>query len=307
MLIGSKRTGEFDSTLVALFAHCGSLPVACSGDRMPAAYVRPETAAAVAALGAALPIVLARQGAEDVRAKAARDIVTGTDLASQATIERVLRQHFPAYGFVGEEGNPVVPASGKYWLVDPLCGTANFATRLPLYAVNIALVEGGRVTIAAVGDGTTGEMYVAERGFGAWLIGSDGQERLRASAFSGLVSLDPNLAGPDDLRAFGQAFAIRVLAAGRWDVRMFATTLALPYLASGRIAGAVYAASGPRVHLAAGLLLAHESGATVTSERGTEWTLDDAVYVVAAGHELHRELLAIARSVIAELQTAPAS
>ena len=37
---------------------------------MPTAFVRPETTAAVAALRAALPIVLARQGAEDVRTKA---------------------------------------------------------------------------------------------------------------------------------------------------------------------------------------------------------------------------------------------
>ena len=48
---------------------------------MPAAYVRSETAAAVAALRAALPIVLARQGADDVRAKAPGDIVTGTCVA----------------------------------------------------------------------------------------------------------------------------------------------------------------------------------------------------------------------------------
>jgi len=275
---------------------------------MPAAYVRSETAAAVAALGAALPIVLARQGADDVRPKAPRDIVTGTDLASQAAIEHVLRERFPDYGFVGEEGqdasgNPAGPASGRYWLVDPLCGTANFAARLPLFAVNIALVEAGRVTIGAVGDGTTGDVYVAERGFGAWRLSADGPERLRASGASGLVSLDPNLGGPDDLRPFGQAFAMRVLAAGQWDVRMFATTLTLAYLAGGKVAAAVYAASGPRVHLAAGLLLAHESGAMVTSERGTDWTLDDDVYVVAAGQDLQRELLAIARSVVAELRS----
>jgi myo-inositol-1(or 4)-monophosphatase len=269
---------------------------------MPTAYVRPETTAAVAALQAALPIVRERQGADDVRAKGPRDIVTGTDLAAQATIERVLRERHPDYAFVGEEGDQQVPSTGRYWLVDPLCGTANYAARLPLYALNIALVEGGRVTIAAVADGVTGDLYVAERGFGAWLLSNGSPERLRASGASGLVSLDPNLAGPEDLRAFGQAFAIRVVAAGRWDVRMLATTLVLPYLASGRLAAAVYAASGPSVHLAAGLMLAHESGATVTSARGTDWSLHDSVYVVAATPDLHRELLVMAQAVVAELQ-----
>jgi len=285
---------------------------------MPTAYERSETIAAVAALRAALPIVLTRQGAADVRSKGPRDLVTGTDLAAQATIERVLREHCPAVAFVGEEGDHQVPDAGRYWLVDPLCGTANFAARLPLYALNVALVEDGRVTAAAVGDGTTGDLYVAERGRGAWLLSAGGPaeglpgrastrestgraERLAASGSTGLVSLDPNLAGPDELRPFGQAFALRVLAAARWDVRMLATTLALAYVASGRLAAAVYAASGPSVHLAAGLLLADESGAIVTNERGTDWTLQDPVYIVASNAALHHDLLLIAQAVIAEL------
>jgi myo-inositol-1(or 4)-monophosphatase len=270
--------------------------------------MRPETTAAIAALRAALPIVHARQGADDVHAKGPLDIVTGTDLASQATIERVLREQQPQIAFVGEEGDAQAPESGRYWLVDPVCGTANFAARLPLYAINIALVEDGRVAVAAVADGATGDVYVAERGGGAWLLGaSSGPERLHASGTSGLVSLDPNLAGPDELRPFGQAFAIRVLAAGRWDVRMLASTLVMPYLASGKLAAAVYAASGPMVHLAAGLLLAHESGALVTSERGTDWTLDDDVYVVAATPDLHRELQVMALAVVTELHQAARS
>ena len=269
---------------------------------MPSVSLRPETTAAVAALRAALPIVLARQGADDVRAKAPRDIVTGTDLAAQATIERVLREHHPDCAFVGEEGDHPVPEAGRYWLVDPLCGTANYAARLPLVALNIALVEDGRVMASAVADGVTGDVYAAERGGGAWRLGDGSPERLHASGTSGLVSLDPNLAGPEELRAFGQAFAIRVVADGRWDVRMLATTLVMAYVASGRLAAAVYAASGPSVHLAAGLLLAHESGAIVTSARGTDWSLQDDVYVVAATSELHRELQVMAQAVVAELR-----
>src|SRR3984893_4526962 len=147
---------------------------------MPTAYVRPETTSAVAALQAALPIVLDRHGADDVQTKGPRDIVTGTDLAAQAIIERILHERHPEYGFVGEEGRKQVPNTGRYWMVDPLGGTANYAARLPLYALNIALVEGGRVTIAAIADGVTGDLYVAERGFGAWRLNHGDPERLRA-------------------------------------------------------------------------------------------------------------------------------
>ena len=126
-----------------------------------------------------------------------------------------------------------MPETGRYWLVDPLCGTGNYAAGLPLVALNIAPVEDATVTASAVADGVTGDVYVAERGGGAWRLTANSPERLSASGASGLVSLDPNLAGPGELRAFGQAFAIRVVAAGRWDVRMLATTLVLTYVASG--------------------------------------------------------------------------
>ena len=34
------------------------------------------------------------------------------------------------------------PTDGSpYWLVDPICGTRNFASGIPLYCVNLALVE----------------------------------------------------------------------------------------------------------------------------------------------------------------------
>jgi fructose-1,6-bisphosphatase/inositol monophosphatase family enzyme len=95
---------------------------------------------------------------------------------------------------------------------------------------------------------------------------------------------------------------MRVLQSGRWDVRMFATTLVLAYVASGRLAAAVYASDGPSVHLAAGLLLAQEAGATVTDEGGDDWDLDSSVYVAAATPEMNRELQVIAEAVVAQLR-----
>ncbi|TML36415.1 MAG: hypothetical protein E6G25_10870 [Actinobacteria bacterium] len=38
----------------------------------------------------------------------------------------------------------------SYWLVDPICGTRNFASGIPLYCVNVAPVENGEVMVAVV-------------------------------------------------------------------------------------------------------------------------------------------------------------
>jgi myo-inositol-1(or 4)-monophosphatase len=234
-----------------------------------------------------------------VRFKGPGDLVTGTDLLAQDTIQRILAERHPDIGFVGEEGDNEQPADGSYWLVDPLCGTANYAARLPLYAVNIALVEDEQVRLSAVGDGSTGDVYVAERGQGAWLnTSAEDWQRLAVSDASGLISLDTNFPEPS---GFNRAFALRVIAAGRWKVRVLATTLTLAYLAGGRLAGAVSAFGGSPVHSAAGLLLAEEAGATVTDEHGSHWQPRSGVQVVAASPSLHHDLLELAQAVRQEL------
>ena len=91
-------------------------------------------------------------GAREITVKGARDIVTATDVA----VEDLVRRHLGdvlGRPVVGEERGGEPPADGSpYWLVDPICGTTNFASGIPLFCVNLALVENNEVTVAVVGD-----------------------------------------------------------------------------------------------------------------------------------------------------------
>ena len=266
--------------------------------------LRPETRAAVEAVRVGLEVVIQRSGAEDVQAKGPLDIVTGTDLLSQDAIKRTLEEQAPGIAFVGEEGEATIPAGAdRYWLVDPVCGTSNFAAGLPFYAVNVALYENGQVALGVVGDGVTGEVYVAERGQGAWLLTESGADRLRVDPkVAHVVSVDSNLPGPGPLARFGTEFALRVLAEQRLDARMLATTLCFAYVARGSLGGAVYQCATLPVHFAAGLLLCEEAGALVTDERGGPWQVDGPIYIVAATADLSAELQRLARAAIAAVQ-----
>jgi myo-inositol-1(or 4)-monophosphatase len=256
---------------------------------------RAESLAAIAALRSALALVQARRGASDVQEKGPFDLVTATDVRAQAAIESSLRDACPGLAFVGEEGGDAYRiAARRYWLVDPICGTGNYAADIPLYAINIALVEDDHVTCGAIADGATGDLFVAERGRGAWLVGGG---RLRATSASRLLSVDPHARGPDPLARFSVAFAQAALVDSRWDARIFSTTLVLPYIATGRLAAAVYASLGSPVHFAAGLLLAQEAGAVITDGSGQPWTLASDIYVIAGDLALHASVLALARSV----------
>src|SRR6266545_2691865 len=130
---------------------------------------RPETLAALIAVRAGLTVAQQRTGADQIASKGGIDIVTGADIAAEDAIRRVLAERFPQVPVVGEEGGDPQPERGPYWLVDPICGTRNYASHLAAYCTNVALIEDGVATIAVVGDGGTSALCYAERGRGAFV------------------------------------------------------------------------------------------------------------------------------------------
>ncbi len=272
------------------------------------ADLRSETRAALAALRAVRPLVQERRGANEVHEKAPNDIVTGTDVLVQNVLQQVLREHQPDVAFLGEEGTPtVLQDTRRVWLVDPICGTTNYAAAIPLFATNVALVEDGQIVASAVANGGTGELCIAERGRGAWLIESTGLRSLHVAEGYGLVSVDPDNRGGEGIEDFPTAFAIEALVGHRWDVRALSSTIALVYVASGRLAGAVYAPLGAALHFAAGALLAGEAGAIVTDHTGADWTIDSPILVAAATRDLHAELQTVAAQVYVRVTAWPKS
>ena len=251
---------------------------------------RPETTIAADAVRAAL--ALAREGTGVVRDKAgpSRDVVTDADVA----VEDLVRARLDAatgVAVVGEERGGEPAEGAPYWMVDPICGTRNFSSGIPLYAVNVALVEDGAITLAAVGDGSTGTVYVAERAKGAFALDAAGDRPVSVNPASATVAVG---VWPQDRegRARAGAFAAALVEEDRRDLRVFATTLGLAYLASGRIGADVYFAASP-LHFGAGALLATEAGATVTELDGSPWSVRSASLLATASGALHEELLAL--------------
>jgi len=241
--------------------------------------VRPETEIAAGAVRRALGT--ARLGPREVSAKGVRDVVTDTDVAIEDALRSVLPGAVVGEERAGERGD------GAYWLVDPICGTRNYASGIPLYCVNVALVEDGEVTVAVVGDGSTGSVLVAERGNGAW----DGQRRLRASGESEvLIVEDGHSRGERRDRA--ASFAAAAVRADRWELRTLSTTLSLAYVAAGRVAAYVLFGCSPE-HIGAGSLLAAEAGAVLTDVDGEPWTLDSDSLVASADPALHADLVGL--------------
>ena len=248
---------------------------------------------------AELAIAAAEAGAAAVRArfgtaldridKGAGDFATAADLEAEAAIMGVIRAARPEDGVVGEEFGATPGAGDRTWLVDPLCGTLNFAAENMLVAVNVALRVDGTTTAAASADPFAGEVFWTE-GQHAYVRRHGPDQRLTPTAGTSLVevNLDPTFRAPGMLvdPTFRHRFRPRVLS----------TTLPLAWVAAGR--RVAYLTDGDlrdSVHFAAGLALCQAAGCVVTGIDGQPLHTGEGGLIAAADEETHALLLATVR------------
>jgi len=228
-----------------------------------------------------------------VREKAPKDLVTDADIAAQNCIEGRILAAFPSHQFLGEEClQPTVfreMASSVEWLwvVDPLDGTVNYAHRMPNFAVSIALMHRGQAVLGIVLDPMANELYVAMLGQGATVNGrklkSSGCTKLNAALVA--ASFPPQVQ-KDSIEI---AQFIDIVVHSQSVRRLGSAALNLCYVAQGRL-DAYWAGFLKVWDVAAGALIATESGAILTKHNGEphdSWAGD---LVLAGSEELHREL-----------------
>jgi myo-inositol-1(or 4)-monophosphatase len=255
---------------------------------------RREVHVAADAVATGLEIAGRGIGSSDVRFKGERDVVTAADVAVEDEIRSIVGDAL-SFPVIGEERGGDPPADSPYWLLDPICGTRNYASGIPLYCVNLALVEGGRVVVSAVGDASTGEVLIAERGRGA-RIRDDGPRRSLAVSGDGQTIIVEEGRSHGDRREHAARFAAAAITADRWDVLSLDTTLSLAYVAVGRVAAYVVHTATP-LHVAAATLLVTEAGGELSDIDGGAWTLGSDSLVASCDAALHRELLTLLRTV----------
>ena len=222
------------------------------------------------------------------------NLVTEMDAQAETLILDRLAAAFPDDAVLTEETGARPGRSGRRWIIDPLDGTTNYAHGVPIFAVSIALEVAGRVDVGVVYDPNQDELFVAERGAGAFL----GDARLTVSSTS---VLDESLLGtgfPYDIRETADnnlaeygAFSLRARAVRR----MGSATLYLAWLAAGRLDGYWELRLGPW-DVAAGSLLIEEAGGRVTDLRGGDVNLESPA-VVASNGRIHEVMLTILGTV----------
>ncbi len=255
--------------------------------------MREKEAAISAALTAGQWIRAGFGGHHATRAKGnAINLVTQTDEQAEALILSRLREAFPSDGFLTEESPAVVGSAERYWLIDPLDGTTNYAHGYPMVAVSIALVCQGEVVLGVVYHPIADELFVAEKGQGATLNGRPIRVSSAATlAESLLASGFPYDAWEedDDNTAEWRHFLKRVVSL-RSDG---SAALDLCYVACGRLDGYWELDLDPW-DMAAGSLIVQEAGGRVTDLAGAPFNPYGRA-IVASNGQIHLEMLEVLR------------
>ena len=102
-------------------------------------------------------------------------VVTEADTAMQQAVVDELAGHWPQCQLLGEEMTVVEQQAmldadtTGLWVLDPLDGTSNFASGIPIFSTSLAFVSQGEVQLGLIYDPVRNECFSALRGQGAWL------------------------------------------------------------------------------------------------------------------------------------------
>ncbi|QLC32722.1 inositol monophosphatase [Halarchaeum sp. CBA1220] len=233
----------------------------------------------------------------DVEQKSSKtDVVTTFDKEAQRAVIGVVQESHAGHAIVGEEEDELkeIPDSGACWVIDPIDGTSNFVSGVPLWATSVAAVEDGEPVAAANVLPAVEDVYV-----------TDGESvTLNGAPVSVSDLTDPETFTVAPTLRWSRAKADRLgelcadIIADFGDLRRFGSAqVTLSMVAAGQIDAAVSAEESHPWDTVAGVALIRAAGGTVTDVHGERWTATSEGLVASNG-EAHDELVATARTAL---------
>lgn len=219
--------------------------------------------------------------------KAYNDIATEADIASENKAIEMIKAKYPDHIIYAEESGKEDKTGDYRWIIDPLDGTTNFKHRVPVFAVSIALEIKGEIHCGVVYAPYLNEMFVAEKGKGAYL----NDKKISVSKTPGkelsLVATGflPYKKGGDlnlDIWA-------HVSRNGYQARRLGAASVDLAYTACGRF-DAFWEFELHAWDIAAGLLLVQEAGGKVTQVNGDPIHVE-SLSILASNGKIHEKMM----------------
>ena len=197
-----------------------------------------------------------------VSTKAPGDFVTSADKRTEKILIDEFQKAYPDHGIVTEERG-IINKSNKSnrWIIDPIDGTMNFLNGVPQFAISVGYEENSEVKCGVIFNPITNEMFVAEKGNGAYLnntrIRVSNKKKLQDSL---IVTGGPKQASKIKDKIFDEYINVSKKVS---NVRKFGSAaLDMAYVACGRFDG-YWQRELKYWDVAAGIIILKEAGGYV--------------------------------------------
>ncbi len=220
------------------------------------------------------------------------NLVTEYDYLSEKSIIDFLKSHHPSSRFLAEEsGQAGDLSSSVLWIIDPLDGTVNFAHQIPEFSISIAAYKDNGLVAGIIYQPLTNELFVAEKGTGAFLNGNPIRvSNTKLLDESLIVSEFPYNLADNPHRSIEQLDS--VLRRGISTRRLGTEALELAYVAAGRF-DALFEAGLNAWDRSAGILLIEEAGGKISDWKGRRFDLFESQTLLATNGHIHQPLLSV--------------
>ncbi len=241
---------------------------------------------------------LGRISKRDISLKMASDFVTSVDRESESIIIGTIKESFPHHLILAEESIKESAGEEYRWIIDPLDGTTNYIHGYPVFSVSIALEYKSEIILGVVFDPLRNELFLAEKGAGAFLNGHP----IRVSEINEikecLITTGFPFRKKEIIDSYLKLFKNIFLKVS--DLRRAGSAaLDLAYLACGRCDGFFEIGLSPW-DIAAGSLLIEEAGGVVTDfAGGTDYVRTGNI--VAGNTAVHNGILTEVKNIFREI------
>jgi myo-inositol-1(or 4)-monophosphatase len=216
------------------------------------------------------------------------NLVTEVDHSCEKIIIDTIKKNFPDHHILTEESGDLVQDSQYKWIVDPIDGTVNFAHRIPICCISIAVEHNKKMVLGAIYNPYLNELFVAEKGSGATL----NDKRISVSKKEHVINSCLVTGFPytylDEPNGPLEVFA-RFIRKGVPVRRLGSAAIDLAWVAAGRFDG-FYEHKLQAWDSAAGLLMVQEAGGKVTHFNGEEYS-PYKPGLIASNGIIHEELV----------------
>ena len=220
------------------------------------------------------------------------NLITIADTEAEKAAVSLIRRSCPGHNFLCEENDYPRLDSPYTWVIDPLDGTGNYASGLPIFSASVGLARNNELVAGAVYDVSRDELFYAQKGKGAFLNG----KRIRVNSATNLTQallitgfyFDRGRNMINTLEQikrfhFKQIIGIRRLGSAALD---------LCYVACGRAAGFWEFKLNPWDFAAAKHIL-EEAGGKMTGKENEPVPPLLPHFIVASNKKIHKAMLAV--------------